>query len=299
MPFPRLHSSEPAIQLSSAVPPLPPSPQWMVILNATPDSFSDGGQHPLNDERALCHWVEAQLALGATWLDVGGESTRPGAIDVPPEEEIARIRPVIETVAKHFPTLNISSDTRKAVVANVALQAGATAVNDVSGLRYDGDALLATVLQHHAGLFLTHSLGTPQTMQQLANEALPIIPTVLEELQHVQQRCVQAGMLPQAVVLDVGIGFGKTQTQNWELLQQLPSIAEQLHSPTLVGISRKRFLDVAPCLAHPQERDAATAALSHELHQRGGVWGFRVHTLAVHQQVFHALARFNVSAESP
>jgi dihydropteroate synthase len=269
----------------------------MVIVNATPDSFSDGQQMLQKTEHELCHWAEAQLAMGVTWVDVGGESTRPGALPIMAEEELQRVLPVIRCLMRHFPTLQLSIDTRKASVAKAALEAGAIAVNDVSALRYDGDALLEVVHSFQAGLILTHSLGTPETMTALAeaselaelNNGKTVVQRVQESLLLLKQRCLEGGLPTERLLLDVGIGFGKTQRQNWDLLNNLLPLAEALGCPTLVGISRKRFLDLPMLPTTPQERDAATASLSHALWQRGGVWGFRLHAMQTHRHVFDVM----------
>lgn len=226
----------------------------MGVLNATPDSFSDGGRL-----RDLDAFVEAALGMqreGAHVIDVGGESTRPGAATIPVALEIERVAPVIEALAKAV-AIPISIDTRKAPVARAALAAGARLVNDVSGGRHD-PALLTVVAEFGAELLLGHLRGEPATMQ-----AAPRFDDVVEEVTGELADCVasaeRAGVPRDRIAVDPGIGFGKSLEHNLALIAYAGSIGVRLGLPVLVGPSRKSFL--GRLTGDPVEgREAATVA---------------------------------------
>jgi len=211
----------------------------MGVLNVTPDSFSDGGEF-LSLDSALKHAAQ-MIAEGADIIDVGGESTRPGgAAIVSPQEELARVLPVIEQLAKRF-DVPTSVDTTKALVARAALDAGAAIVNDVSALRFDVQ-LADEVAKSSAGLVLMHSRGTPGSMH-----GLPPVPDIIEEVTSSLRSSIafaeQTGVRREAIVIDPGIGFGKSQEQNVELIAKLDQlIAAFPDFPLLIGTSRKSFL---------------------------------------------------------
>ena len=208
----------------------------MGIVNVTPDSFSDGGRY-LDAEAAIAHGREL-LEAGADVLDVGGESTRPGAAAVGAEEEAARILPVIEALAPEGP--RISVDTSKAEVAAAALAAGAEIVNDVTAL---GDPDMAAVCADAGcGLILMHMKGTPRTMQEDPTYG-DVVTEVAGFLAERRGQAVAAGVASERIWLDPGIGFGKTVEHNLELLARLGEIAA-LGSPVVVGTSRKNFIGV-------------------------------------------------------
>ncbi len=218
----------------------------MGVLNVTPDSFSDGAQF-LSPDKALAH-AEQMIADGADLLDIGGESTRPDADLISPENELQRVLPVIEKLTKRT-TVPISIDTTKAVVARAALDAGAAIVNDISALRFDFH-IADEVAKSAAGLVLMHSRGTPATMQRL-----PPVADVFEEVTNSLRRSVaiaeRRGVKRETIVIDPGIGFGKTQEQNIELIARLDQLAYAFADfPILIGTSRKSFigrlLDNAP-----------------------------------------------------
>lgn len=224
----------------------------MGILNATPDSFSDGGSH--RDPAHAAVTAAAMVAAGATWLDVGGESTRPGAAPVCAADEIARVVPIITAVRTSG--ARISIDTRKGAVARAALSAGATMVNDVSA-GADPD-LLAAVAAAGCPLVLMHMQGDPTTMQR-APTYRDVVDDVLAVLHERMAVAVRAGVREDALVLDPGIGFGKTVAHNLALLQALPRLSAETGRPLLVGISRKSFLaQVTGSDASPAQRDAAS-----------------------------------------
>jgi dihydropteroate synthase len=215
----------------------------MGVLNVTPDSFSDGGRLLRGSDRVdLDAAVDAAVALvegGAHVLDVGGESTRPGAAEVPAALEIARTARLVETLAKRF-ALPLSIDTRKAQVAAAALEAGASLVNDVSGLGFDPE-LAAPVAQSGAELLLGHSRGTPETMQQRPRYA-DVLVEVGDELAAAVRRAEAAGIPRARLSVDPGIGFGKRLEDNLALLANAGMLRARLELPLLVGPSRKSFL---------------------------------------------------------
>ena len=210
----------------------------MGILNITPDSFSDGGQF-VELDRALAH-AEQMIAEGADIIDVGGESTRPGGEPVSAEEEIGRVVPVIEALAKSFET-PISVDTTKSEVARAALEAGAAIVNDISALRFDY-FVADEAAKAGAGLVLMHSRGTPATMHRLPPVA-DIMSEVTNSLRASVHMAERRGVKRESIVIDPGIGFGKTQEQNLELIAKLDQlIAAFPDLPLLIGTSRKSFI---------------------------------------------------------
>jgi dihydropteroate synthase len=258
------------------------------IINVTPDSFSDGGHLP-SVEAAIEHGARL-TAHGARLLDVGGESTRPGATPVPPAEEIARVVPVVSGLIKRE-LGPVSVDTRKAEVARAALDAGATVVNDVSGLQYDAD-LAVVVARAEAGVILMHMRGTPATMDDLATYA-HVAPEVAAELSATADTAERAGIARERIVLDPGFGFAKTATQNFRLLDELATIVA-LGYPVAVGLSRKRFLGAAT--GRPvEDRDRATAVACGLAWERGARL-FRVHDVAMARE---ALALAGATTNPP
>jgi dihydropteroate synthase len=211
----------------------------MGVLNVTPDSFSDGNLF-LSPDKALDH-AEQMIADGADIIDVGGESTRPGgAAIVSPEEELERVLPVIRELAKRT-AVPISIDTTKALVARGALDAGAAIVNDISALRFDF-YVADEVAKYGAGLVLMHSRGTPATMHRL-----PPVPDIMEEVTRSLRGSIamaeRRGVKRESIVIDPGIGFGKNQEQNIELIAKLDQVIAAFPDfPLLIGASRKSFL---------------------------------------------------------
>lgn len=225
----------------------------MGILNVTPDSFSDGGRFA--DPAAAVQHGLALAAAGADLLDVGGESTRPGAAAVPVDEELRRVLPVIKALAAQS-RVPLSIDTTKARVAAAALDAGAVLVNDVSALTADPD-MRATVARGPAAVVLMHRLGTAATMQ-LAPRYDDVAAEIAAYLERAVAAAVEAGVAQDRILLDPGIGFGKTLDHNLELLRRLGEF-HRLGRPLLVGTSRKSFLDKLLHLP-PDEREEGTAA---------------------------------------
>jgi dihydropteroate synthase len=231
----------------------------MGVLNITPDSFSDGGEY-LDTEAAIARALQLERD-GADILDVGGESTRPGAAPVSSEEELRRIVPVIQQLRGKL-RIPMSVDTRSAEVAEAALDAGAEILNDVSALRTD--SRLAEVAQHaRAPLILMHMRGTPRTMQR-GPFAQDILRDVTAGLREAVARAKRGGLAKTHLLLDPGIGFGKKYEQNFEIIARLPEFA-RLGCPIVVGTSRKAFLGKALVgsdapSAPPGERLLGTAA---------------------------------------
>ena len=210
----------------------------MGILNVTPDSFSDGGQFVTVDS-ALAH-AEQMISEGADIIDVGGESTRPGGEPISVEEEINRVVPVIEALAQRTGT-PISVDTTKSEVARAALEAGAAIVNDISALRFDFYVADA-VARAGAGLVLMHSRGTPATMHRLPPVA-DIMHEVTRSLRASINMAERRGVKRESIVIDPGIGFGKSQEQNLELIAKLDQLISAFPDyPLLIGTSRKSFI---------------------------------------------------------
>ncbi|GAA4418593.1 dihydropteroate synthase [Georgenia halophila] len=244
----------------------------MGVVNVTPDSFSDGGQW-FDRDVAVAH-ARHLVTQGADIVDVGGESSRPGAVPVPPTEETRRVLPVVEALVDAEAVVSV--DTVHATTAEAAVAAGAHIVNDVSGGTADPE-MLATVAATGAVYVLQHRRGTPDTMNSLAVYD-DVVAEVRAELAERLEAAVAAGIPEQQVVLDPGLGFAKEARHNWTLLAHLDELA-RLGRPLLVGASRKRFLaDVVP--AHladqPLARDAASAAVT-ALAAAAGVWAVRVH----------------------
>ena len=213
-------------------------PRVMGILNITPDSFSDGGKHfdPADALRA----ARDMAGQGADILDIGGESTRPGAETVAPEEEIRRTRPVIEAVSGAV-SLPLSIDTRKAAVAEAALEAGATLVNDVAGFTYDRD-LAPLCAARGAPVCVMHAQGDPATMQQDPHY-VDVVLDVFDFLQARIDALTAIGIARDQIIVDPGIGFGKTLEHNLTLLRNI-AVFHGLGCPILLGVSRKRFIGV-------------------------------------------------------
>jgi dihydropteroate synthase len=234
-----------------------PSPKTkiMAILNVTPDSFSDGGR--LDTVADALRAAEHALAVGAHILDIGGESTRPGAETIDSQAEIQRVAPAIAAIRRRFPQALLSVDTRKAVVAKAALQAGANWINDVSGLQYDS-GMAQVVADNGATLVLMHSQGTPQTMQSNPQYPEGVVASVFAFLQQQIAVALQAGIPPERLVLDPGFGFGKTVAHNLALLRNL-DVFQSLGLPLLVGTSRKSFLTMGHRDITVDEREALTA----------------------------------------
>ena len=247
----------------------------MGVLNVTPDSSSDGGAYldpGRAEERALR--MESE---GAHVIDIGGESTRPGARPVTAAEEIARVRPVLKRLAKKI-KVPLSIDTMRSETAHAALSEGATLINDVSGLQFD-PALARTAARHRAGLVLMHMKGTPQTMQNDPSYKDPV-REIAAFLKKTVRRAMDAGVPRAALMIDPGFGFGKTAAHNFELLARLGEFGS-LGFPLLAGLSRKSFIGSA-IEAGPEGRLYGSLAAAAAAVTRGA------HMLRVHDVLAHA-----------
>ncbi|NMH99238.1 dihydropteroate synthase [Pseudonocardia acidicola] len=265
----------------------------MGILNVTPDSFSDGGRY-LDREHAVAHGV-AMRDSGADLIDVGGESTRPGAGRVDAATETARVAPVIRDLVAEGVTVSV--DTTRAAVAEAAVEAGATVVNDVSGGLAD-PAMAAVVADARVPWILMHWRGHSDRMQNLATYE-DVIGEVRAELVARADHAVMAGVDPSRIVLDPGLGFAKTAGHNWALLRRL-DVLVALGFPVLVGASRKRFLgqllaDADGTVRPPDGREVATAAIS-ALAANAGAWGVRVHDVGASMDAIAVTAAWRLGA---
>lgn len=246
----------------------------MGVVNVTPDSFSDGGRW-VTTELAVAHGRQL-IAQGADLLDVGGESTRPGARRVDLAEEQNRVLPVIRELAAAG--IAVSVDTIHAATAAAAIEAGAVIVNDVSGGL--ADPAMAGVLAAAGVVYICqHWRGDPRTMDGLTDYGGDVLAGVEAELRARLDGLTDAGLADEQVVIDPGLGFAKTHEQSWRLLAATARLREDLRRPVLIGASRKRFLALAlpdDVAADPLARDAATAATT-ALAAAAGAWAVRVH----------------------
>jgi dihydropteroate synthase len=243
----------------------PPHALVMGVVNVTPDSFSDGGRYETADTAVA--EAQAQFAEGAAIVDIGGESTRPGARPVDPAEELRRILPVVEAL----PGQPLSVDTRHSAVAKAALDSGATVINDVAAGR--DPEMFPLVAERGAGLVLMHMLGEPGTMQQ-SPEYEDVVSEIEAFLLERAAAAEQAGVPRDRILIDPGIGFGKTLEHNLALIRALPRLGGHGY-PVLVGVSRKRFLGDVTGRDVAERKDATTAAVA--LCARLGAAVVRVH----------------------
>ena len=245
----------------------------MGILNVTPDSFADGGRH--NDfDAAVTRGLE-MIAEGVDIIDIGGESTRPGADRVSEEEEIARTIPVITELAKHG--TRISIDTMRATTAEAAIKAGASIINDVSGGLADPN-MLQTAARLKVPYIAMHWRGASKDMNSKAIYD-DVVTDVISELQERISAALDAGIQPGNLIIDPGLGFAKDADHNWKIIDAIDSFVE-LGYPVLIGASRKRFLGGDS----PDEREQATIDLTKRL-ATTGIWAVRVHSVKPHKEV--------------
>jgi dihydropteroate synthase len=244
----------------------------MGVVNVTPDSFSDGGKF-YEIDRAVERAREL-INAGADIIDIGGESTRPFSDPIPLEEELKRTIPVIEAI-RDFSDIPISIDTTKAEVARRALAAGADMVNDVSALRFDPE-MVKVVAEHGVPVVLMHMLGTPKTMQQNPHYDC-LFGEILAFLQERIQFAVKGGVSREQIIIDPGIGFGKTVTHNLRLIRDL-DVFNILERPILLGLSRKRF--IGAILNRPVEERELGTAVANTIGIMAGAHIVRVHDVA-------------------
>lgn len=269
---------------------MPATPRVLGVLNVTPDSFSDGGEHA-NREAAIAHGL-AMHAIGADLVDVGGESTRPGAQRIPESEELDRVLPVVTALTAAG--VRVSIDTMRAEVARRAVEAGASMVNDVSGGQAD-DAMYSTVAGLGCDYVVMHWRGHSAHMDELTRYE-SVAADVLAETLTCAHAAVAAGIRESSIIIDPGIGFAKTIEQNWTVLRDLDRwIATDFR--VLVGASRKKFLGalLADSEGTPRDmrgRDAASAVIS-ALCARAGVWGVRVHDVRTTRDALAVTAKWD------
>jgi dihydropteroate synthase len=264
-------------------------PLVMGVVNVTPDSFSDGGRFRGADD-AVAHGL-AMRAEGADLLDIGGESTRPGATRPLVTEELARVIPVITGLAEQGALVSV--DTMRAEVAEAALEAGAAVVNDVSGGLAD-PGILRVVAERDAAYVAMHWRGHADSMQQRASYA-DVVAEVCQELRQRVDAALEAGVAPDRIAIDPGLGFAKTADHNWELLQHLEAL-DALELPILVGSSRKSFIGslLADEHGNPRpvlDREDANVALT-TLAGLLGVWAVRVHEARASVDALKVVARW-------
>jgi dihydropteroate synthase len=245
----------------------------MGILNVTPDSFADGGRH--NEFDAAVNRGLEMIAEGVDIIDIGGESTRPGADRVSEEEEFARTIPVITELAKHGVTISI--DTMRASIAEAAIKAGASIINDVSGGLSDSH-MLQTAARLKVPYIAMHWRGQSKDMNSKAIYG-DVVNDVIAELNDRIEAALDAGITKDKLIIDPGIGFAKDAEQNWAIVDSIDRFVA-LGYPVLVGASRKRFLGGDS----PDEREAATIELTKRLGTTG-VWAVRVHSVKSHKEV--------------
>ena len=257
---------------------LGPGPLLLGILNVTPNSFSDGGDF-FDKDAAVARALE-MLDEGADLVDVGGESTRPGSDRVPAEDEVRRVAPVVREILARRPDAAVSVDTYRAETAEAALEAGARVLNDVTALRGD-PRMAAVVAEARCPVVLMHMKGEPKTMQQH-----PVYDDVVGEVRDFlaarAEHAVAAGVDPGNIIVDPGIGFGKTLEHNLELLRNLDAIAG-LGFPVLVGASRKRFIGEITGVEQARDRVSGTLAANVLAYERGASL-FRVHDVRANKE---------------
>ena len=259
-------------------------PRVMAILNVTPDSFFDGGRH--SGSAAALHQVELMLEEGADIVDVGGESTRPGAQPISETEEIARVVPVVKEIVRRWPDTTISVDTVKSNVAKAAADQGAAVINDVSGLRLD-PRIADVVAAGGLGIVLMHSRGSVTSMAHYdtANYGDDVVGDIVEELRTSVGVASAAGVAAEQIVVDPGLGFSKRTEHSVAVLRQLDRVLA-LGYPVLVGPSRKRFIGELVGRVPPEERLEGTLGAIVAARARGASI-FRVHDVRAAR---HALA---------
>jgi dihydropteroate synthase len=262
---------------------LGPDPVLMGVLNVTPDSFSDGGEF-FASNRAVAH-AASLLDEGARIVDVGGESTRPGSDPVIPQEELSRVMPVVQGILAARPEAVVSIDTYRASTAEAALDAGARIVNDVTAL--SDPKMAELVAERGSPVVLMHMRGEPKSMQQDPRYE-DVVREVRDFLAHRAERAVRAGVDEESIVLDPGIGFGKTLEHNLALLNRLDALVE-LGFPVLVGASRKSFLGKIGGSSDPKDRLFGTVATNVLAYERGATL-FRVHDVRANKEALTVAA---------
>ena len=257
----------------------------MGILNVTPDSFADGGRHFSIDD-ALKR-ADVMISEGVDIIDIGGESTKPGSDRISEAVEEARVMPVITALAKKEILLSI--DTTRATIADKAIKKGATFVNDVSGGLAD-PAMYALIAKNpKIQYIIMHWRAHSKTMQERATYK-DVVKEVKEELEERINSAIEAGVNPEQIIIDPGLGFSKLSEHNWELLRNIDRLA-LLGYPILIGASRKRFLGELTGATNPDEREAASIAIT-AMVAKQNVWGVRTHSVKPHRDAIATVAAF-------
>lgn len=260
----------------------------MGILNVTPDSFADGGRYSTTD--LALKRAEEMMSEGVEIIDVGGESTKPGADRITQAEEVARVIPVIKELAKKDTPISI--DTTRASVAEQAIKLGISYVNDVSGGLADPEMYKLIAKHPKVQYIIMHWRAHSKTMQDHAIYK-DVVKEVKEELEERIEDAIKAGVNPDQIIIDPGLGFAKLPEHNWELLRNIDRIA-LLGYPILIGASRKRFLGELTGSSNPDDREAASIAVT-AMVAKQGVWGVRTHSVKPHRD---AIATVNSFAKS-
>ncbi|MDD3012580.1 MAG: dihydropteroate synthase [Candidatus Gastranaerophilales bacterium] len=255
----------------------------MGILNITPDSFSDGGKF-IDPDNALKQ-AEKLIEDGADIIDIGGESTRPFSMEVSPEEEIERVIPVIKKIRELNSSIPISIDTRHAIVAKQAIENGADIINDVSGLKWDLE-MGKVAAEFNVPVIIMHSISNPEDMQINPEYSENIIDALSKDLYDITQKATEVGIKPENIIIDPGIGFGKTLEHNLEIIRRINEF-KSLGFPVLVGVSRKSVIANILNLP-PEEREEANIALGSYLASNGADI-IRVHDVKKHFKAFKVL----------
>lgn len=254
----------------------------MGILNITPDSFADGGRH--NTFELALKRAHEMISEGVDIIDVGGESTRPGAERVSPEEEINRVIPIITELKEvGIPT---SIDTMRATTAAAAINVGVTYVNDVSGGLADPDMAKLIARSSEIQYIAMHWRGHSANMQEAATYK-DVVKEVKDELEERSEALIKAGIDAERIILDPGLGFSKTGEHNWEILRNLDRLSF-LGFPLLIGASRKSFLGTLLGGAAPDDRESASIAITTEM-ARQGIWGVRTHSVKPHRDAIEVV----------
>lgn len=258
----------------------------MGVLNVTPDSFSDGGLF-VDHDKALCQ-AQTMIEQGAGIIDIGGESTRPGATRVSEQEEIERVVPVIKSLRENNPDITLSVDSRHPEVMAAALHAGAHFINDINALQAEG--ALDVAVEYDVPVCLMHMQGTPETMQKNPHYD-NVVQAVLDFFEQRVEACMRAGVDPDNIILDPGIGFGKTVAHNMRLIQNISTL-KQMGFPVMIGVSRKSMFQTL--LDRPvDQRLAGSLAVAQFAYFQGADY-FRVHDVAATHDVLtmsHYLVR--------
>ena len=260
----------------------------MGILNVTPDSFADGGRYSTTD--LALKRAEEMMSEGVEIIDVGGESTKPGADRITQAEEVARVIPVIKELAKKDTPISI--DTTRASVTEQAIKLGVSYVNDVSGGLADPEMYKLIAKHPKVQYIIMHWRAHSKTMQDHAIYK-DVVKEVKEELEERIEDAIKAGVNPDQIIIDPGLGFAKLPEHNWELLRNIDRIA-LLGYPILIGASRKRFLGELTGSSNPDDREAASIAVT-AMVAKQGVWGVRTHSVKPHRD---AIATVNSFAKS-